>query len=201
MTHVEFKTTNSARAALKSATQHEHHALDAALDLLRPTLEAAAYRHHLKAFFGSYAPLETALAAIVGWSAHGIDLNARGKIALLRADLISPDVHEPDALPMCETLPALPNLATAFGSLYELEGASLGGQIISGQVEKQFGYTTAHGAQFFNGYGPRTGEMWMTFRCAVDAYGAEPGPRDEMIGGALATLVASRPWCEPRTAA
>jgi len=202
MTHAEPKSSpSSALAALKAATQHEHDALDAALDLLNPDIGAIAYRRHLEAFFGFYAPMERAMSAVDGYSEHGIDLNARCKAGLLRADLLSLGVGEPDALPMCETLPSLPSLATAFGTLYVLEGASLGGQIISRHVEKQFGYTAAHGAQFFNGYGARTGEMWMTFRRAVDTYGSEPEPRDEMIEGALATFVAFREWCALRATA
>ncbi|WP_411281579.1 biliverdin-producing heme oxygenase [Gemmatimonas sp.] len=198
----EFQSSpRSALAALKSATQHEHDALDAALDLLHPALGSAAYRHHLEAFFGFYAPMESALAAIGGWLENDIDLTARAKAALLRADLISLGVEAPDALPMCQTLAPLPNLAAAFGSLYVLEGASLGGQIISRHVEKQFGYTATHGAKFFNGYGARTGEMWMTFRRSVDAYGVEHGPHDQMIAGALATFVTFRQWCEQRALA
>jgi len=202
MTHAEPLSSNSsALAALKSATQHEHEALDTALDLMNPEIEAATYRRHLEAFFGIYAPMEQALAAVGGWSEHGIDLPARCKAASLRADLVTLGVDEPDALTMCETLPALPSLATAFGALYVLEGASLGGQIISRHVAKQFGYTATHGARFFNGYGARTGEMWMTFRRAVDAYGGDPGPQHEMIAGALATFVAFRQWCAKRASA
>jgi len=202
MTQAEPLSSNSsALAVLKSATQHEHEALDAALDLMNPEIDAATYRRHLEAFFGIYAPMEHALSAVEGWSEHGIDLDARCKAAALRADLITLGVDEPDALPLCETLPALPSLATAFGSLYVLEGASLGGRIISRHVEKQFGYTATHGARYFNGYSARTGEMWMTFRQAVDAYGGEPGRQDEMIAGALATFVAFRQWCAQRATA
>jgi len=201
MTHTEpTSPSSSALVALKGATQHEHDALDAALDLMNPELEAAAYRQHLASFFGFYAPFEATLAAL-SWTEHGIDLHARCKTALLRADLISLGVDDPDALPLCHTLPSVPGVTTAFGSLYVLEGASLGGQIISRHVEKQFGYTAMHGASFFNGYGARTGEMWMTFRRAVDACGTEEEPRHEMIAGALATFVAFREWCTRPSAA
>jgi len=202
MPHADTTSSStSALAALKVATQHEHEALDAALDLLHPELSATDYRRHLEAFFGMYAPLEAALSAVVGWNEHGIDLSARCKTKLLRADLVSLGVADPDALPMCQALPSLQTIATAFGSLYVLEGASLGGQLISRHVEKRFGYTAAHGAQYFNGYGARTGPMWMSFREAVNACGREPGPRDDMIAGALATFVAFRQWCESRAAA
>jgi heme oxygenase len=100
MTHAEPQSTNSsALAALKSATQHEHEALDAALDLMNPEIEAATYRRHLEAFFGFYAPMERALAAVDGWGEQGIDLRARCKTAALRADLFTLGVEEPDVLP------------------------------------------------------------------------------------------------------
>lgn len=191
----------SALAALKAATQLEHDALDAALDLLNPELGAAAYKRSLEAFFGMYAPLETALSAVSGWRENGIELHERTKASLLRADLISLGVDQPDALPMCRTLPSLSSIAGAFGCLYVLEGASLGGQLVSRYVEKRFGYTSLHGAQYFNGYGARTGEMWMSFRRAADACGRESGPRDAMISGALSTFTAFREWCVMRAAA
>lgn len=198
----EFQSTpRSALVALKSATQHEHDALDAALDLLHPSLGSAGYRRHLEAFFGFYAPMELALAAIGGWSEQDIDLTVRDKSALLRADLISLAVDAPDALPQCQALPFLPNFSAALGCLYVLEGATLGGQLISRHVEKQFGYTASHGARFFNGYGERTGEMWMTFRRSVNAYGDEPAIQDQMIAGALATFVTFREWCGQRALA
>jgi len=202
MPHADTTSSStSALAALKAATQHEHDALDAALDLLHPELGDAAYRRHLEAFFGLYAPLETALSAVGSWSEHGIDFPERSKTELLRADLVSLGVDDPDALPICQTLPSLPTIAAAFGSLYVLEGASLGGQIISRHVEKRFGYTATHGARFFNGYGAQTGPMWMSFRKAVDACGSEPAPRNEMITGALATFTAFRTWCAGRATA
>jgi len=201
MIHADPRSSgNSALVALKAATQHEHDALDAALDLMNPELEAAAYRRHIESFFGFYAPFESELAPL-NWAEHGIDLHARCKAASLRADLISLGADDPDILPRCHTLPLLPGITTAFGSLYVLEGASLGGQIISRHVEKRFGYTASHGASFFNGYGARTGEMWMTFRRAVDACGTEAEPREEMIAGALATFVAFREWCTRPSAA
>jgi heme oxygenase len=196
MTHTEPRAPgSSALVALKAATQHEHDALDAALDLMNPELMADQYRRRLAAFLGIYVPLETALEDICGWSEHGIDLHERSKVNSLRADLISLGLEHPDALPVCDSLPALSGIAAAFGSLYVLEGASLGGQIISRHVGKRLGYTATSGAQFFNGYGARTGEMWMSFRRAVDAYGAEPDVQEEMIAGALATFVAFRQWC------
>lgn len=201
MIHTEPRSpSNSALVALKAATQHEHDALDAALDLMNPGLDAVTYRRHIASFYGFYVPFECTLA-MLSWTEHGIDLNARCKTALLRADLISLGVDDPDSLRQCQSLPSVPNATTAFGSLYVLEGATLGGQIISRHVEKQFGYTAAHGASYFNGYGARTGEMWMTFRRAVDACGTEADPRDEMIAGALATFVAFREWCTRPSAA
>ncbi len=98
-------------------------------------------------------------------------------------------------------LPSLPTAATSFGTPYVLQGACLGGRIISRHVAAQFGYDATHGVQYFNGFGAHTNEMWMTFRRAVDAYGGEPGPQGEMIAGGLATFVAFREWCAQREAA
>jgi heme oxygenase len=161
---------------------------------MHPELDAVVYRRHLESFWGFYAPFETTLAAL-HWAEHGIDLTERCKTPLLRADLISLGVDDPDTLPRCNRLPSLPGITAAFGSLYVLEGASLGGQIISRHVATQLGYTATHGASYFNGYGAQTGAMWMAFRRAIDACGTEEVARAEMIAGALATFVEVREWC------
>jgi len=187
-------TIPPALSRLKAATRSEHVALDTALDLMSPALDLAGYRRRLELFFGYYAPLESALAASTDWARHGIDWPARRKTGLLQTDLQSLGV-DPAGLPHCAQLPALDSVAASFGCLYVVEGATLGGQLISRHLLQQFGYNRQHGAVFFNGYQQRTAEMWKSFRSAFSAH-VDEAAEAQAEAAAIATFTGLRGWCE-----
>jgi len=192
-------TAPLALARIKAATRAEHEALDAALDLMSPALDAAGYRRRLELFFGYYAPLEAALAASTHWARHGIDWAARLKTGWLQSDLHALGI-DPAGLPHCAALPRLDSLAAGFGCLYVIEGATLGGQLISRHLLRQFGYDSRHGAVFFNGYQHRTAEMWKSFRSAFAAHVDEAGEA-RAEAAAIATFAGLRHWCSQDSAA
>ena len=186
-------TVPPALSRLKAATRSEHVALDTALDLMSPALDVAGYRRRLEHFFGYYAPLEDALAASTDWAQHGIDWAARRKTGLLQRDLHALGV-DAARLPRCTRLPPLVSVAASFGCLYVVEGATLGGQLISRHLSRQFGYDGEHGAAFFNGYQQRTAGMWKAFRNAFAAHVDDAGEA-QAEAAAIATFVGLRQWC------
>ena len=76
-----------------------------------------------------------------------------------------------------------------------LEGATLGGQIISRHVRRTLGLTPETGARFFHGNGARTADMWRTFRAALDGFAADPATADAVVESANATFRSMRRWC------
>ncbi len=70
------------------------------------------------------------------------------------------------ALPRCSRILSLPDLAQALGCLYVLEGATLGGQVLSRRSAEPFGFTRAHGCAFFHRYGDQVGPLWQAC-CSV----------------------------------
>ena len=171
-------TTSSAMPAilsrLRTETRAEHDAIEAALDLTGDGLTHDRYRRILERLYGFYAPLEPAIRAVGGWADRGLDLEARQKGPLLRADLRTLGGDAPTAIPLCNDLPILVTLADCFGCLYVLEGSTLGGQFISRHVHRVLGMTPETGGRFFHGYGDKTGEMWQTFRAAVTGFVVSP---------------------------
>jgi heme oxygenase len=87
-------------------------------------------------------------------------------------------------------------LADALGCLYVLEGATLGGQLIGRQVQRQLGLRSEHGCAFFAGYGAdQTGPMWKAFSEAVDAYGsAQPAAQGAIVAAACDTFLRFEHW-------
>jgi heme oxygenase len=63
-------------------------------------------------------------------------------------------------------LPSLESPAQALGSMYVLEGSSLGGQILSRHFEKTLGVRPDSGCRYLSAYGSDTGVMWKIF-CEV----------------------------------
>jgi heme oxygenase len=180
---------------LKAETREEHALLEASLDLLNPRLTRPAYASILERFFGCYAPLEAVLRSVDGWGEYGLDLTLRLKTPLLEADLLALGRPSPEALPVCSAWASLDDLASAFGCSYVVEGASLGGQIISRHVEANLGIVADTGASFFRGYGKQTGEMWSAFRQALVSFVARGGSSDRIVASALTTFRSLHSWC------
>ena len=181
---------------LRSETRPHHDAIETAINLTSATLTLGSYRHTLARFHGFYRPLEVGMQAAGGWADHGFAVGARWKTSLLEADLRSLGVNDPAALPVCTDLPPHANLAAAFGCLYVLEGATLGGQIINRALEKSLGITPQAGSAFFHGYGERTGTMWRAFRAALTAFAVTPCDQDEVVEAAKDTFSKLHRWVE-----
>ena len=80
------------------------------------------------------------------------------------------------------------------GCLYVLEGASLGGQVITRLVQDRLGIGPEDGGAFFYGYGNGTAARWESFRAYLEAYAEEHERQKAIIGAARATFKALGAW-------
>lgn len=183
-------------AALREQTRDEHQAIEQTLGLMSETLTLQAYRRTLERFHGFWQPLEARLQQRVELREIGLDPAERAKAPLLARDLRVLDVGNPAVLPLCREVPLVASTAAALGCMYVLEGASLGGQIISRHLGARLGITRESGGLFFHGYGERTGEMWRAFGAAVSSFAVTTEARDEMVHEAIGTFRLLRRWCE-----
>ena len=177
---------------LRTETADRHQRIEAALDLLRPDLTRAHWTRLVARFYGFYQPWEAA----IGRAVHGGDLAEmaaqRRKLPWLEQDLVALDVS-PDALPRCQHLPSLDSPARVLGSMYVLEGATLGGQHVSRHLEATLGLSDGRGYSFFRSYGPQTGQMWQAFRRTVSAL-APALDADTMVEAACETFDRFHNW-------
>jgi len=180
---------------LKAETRGEHTAMEGTLDVMRDDFSLGDYRHLLERYFDFYAPVEAQLACVLPSALPGLDFETRRKLPLLRADLAVLGGRAEDTLAVGNALPPLHTPAQAVGCLYVLEGATLGGQIISRHVRRTLGLTPETGARFFHGNGARTAGMWRTFRAALDGFAADPATADAVVESANATFRSMRRWC------
>jgi heme oxygenase len=169
---------------LKSGTEEQHREIEAFIDPLKNFRSLDAYKAHVLKSWRFYLPLEGCLAAF-DWSAAGIDFVPRRKAPLLEQDLRVLGIHQP-RLEEGQAL-ARQNLDFALGCLYVLEGATLGGQIISRHLAT-LGIGPANGGLFFHGYGAKTGEMWKSFQRSATSYCVTEDQIGEAVSGAKSTF-------------
>lgn len=172
---------------LRSETREDHDRMERDLALLRPDLGLARYRQLLRALHGFLAAWEPLVADRLRDPRF---FDPRRKLGLLERDLRV--LHVP-AGDVCSDMPALDGPAAAMGSLYVLEGATLGGRIILRHVHDVLGLTPATGAAYFASYGASVGEMWRAFQQRLVA-GASPSADDKAVAAARATFGSLNAW-------
>jgi heme oxygenase len=185
---------------LKQATNERHAALEGQLPLLNPLLSHEDYRQLLSRFFGYYAPLEKQLLALPWPDEIGFDYSSRHKTPRLEQDLIALG-ETPETLaklPRCQELPEVVTLSNLLGCLYVIEGATLGGQIITQHLQINLGLTPETGAAFFNGYGEQTSVHWQTFCKMLTDLTEETSGDEEIIATANRTFETLGQWLFPK---
>jgi heme oxygenase len=185
----------SAIAHLRSATWSAHQRLEKRLDVKTRFLSLLAYRTHLERMWGFCAGVEARLGRQVFGDAL-TDYDSRRKLPLLARDLVALGA-EPESmsqLSRCEAVPACPDAASAFGCLYVLEGATLGGRTLLPVVQERLGLSAGHGAAFLASYGADVSAMWQRFGAALDAWCCVPERQMRAADAAVATFDALQDW-------
>src|SRR5271165_819045 len=154
----------SAIAELRSATWPCHQRLEKRLDVKARFTAADAYRAHLERMWGFCAAIEQRLGRHTFGAALG-DYEKRRKVPLLTQDLMAlgADGGAVMRLACCESIPECPDPAAAFGCVYVLEGATLGGRTLLPLVQSRLGLTAERGAAFLASYGEDVATMWHDF--------------------------------------
>jgi len=186
-------------AALRAGTRELHERFDHGLGLVGP-ITPERYRAVLEAFLGYYQPLEENLARVQGLRESGYDVLSNQRVPRLRRDLLALGLaHEAlSRLPLSPQVPAPASVPEAFGCLYVLEGASLGGQIISRHVRQHLGLGPDNGVTFFHGHGAETGPRWKAFVGLLDRVAGHPDDIPRVVGGARATFLLFEQWLRTR---
>ncbi|WP_194791087.1 biliverdin-producing heme oxygenase [Pseudomonas sp. UFMG81] len=178
--------------ALREGTHASHKRLEQRLPFFSEHFDLNAYRQLLAAYLGFHAPLELALADHQPTQRH--------KAPALRHDLRALGLSDAElaALPLCGTLPAIDDEASALGVMYVLEGSTLGGQVLKRAMAERLGIDSDSGAAFLDVYGPLTGAHWRSFldRLAQAALGTAAEART--VQAAISTFDCFEQWLAAR---
>ena len=153
-------------AQLRSATAAVHLELERHLALLGPNVSMVRYTRIIALFYGFYRPLEAGLDRLnTRVPSRGFPLRARTE--LLKRDLLALGLEAQaiTELPTCRDLPSLREPEHFAGCLYVLEGASLGGQVITSYLRERLELTDRGGTAFFAGDGAATAARW---KCVLE---------------------------------
>lgn len=152
-------------AQLRDRTRPYHEDVEREFGLSDRVWSSDKYRALLRRFLGYYEPMERQIEAAVDWSALGFDWQRRRKAPLLERDLSaagdSPEVLA--KLARCSQLLNVAGLPQALGSLYVLEGATLGGQVVMRYLTGVPGLAGVTWFSFFASYGDEVGPRWREF--------------------------------------
>ncbi len=177
-------------AALRQGTRIAHDRLEAALDLPRELGEPARLARVIERFYGFHAAWEPAIGDAIGDPAFWAP---RRKLAILREDLraLGHGEAEIESLPVCSEARRLAR--EPWGSLYVLEGSTLGGQIIARHLA---GLRDVPAPLYFTPYGDQTGAMWRATQGRLGEAAAETGI-GRMVASASATFDLLHDWLIP----
>lgn len=167
-------TSLSVRRGLREATHAEHVRLNQhplLSGITRPDYALLTYQQVLAAYYHFYRELEACIDRALQAGVSTFSYANRCKLPWLASDLryfgIDPDAAawRPAIAPQRFELLDEGQL---LGTLYTIEGSSLGGQVIVRHVAAHLGLTPDTGARFFYGYGEQTMPLWGRFEAFIN---------------------------------
>lgn len=172
---------------LKDETKTSHQELEKLLvQKIKRIRVAEDYLTLLGYFYSFYAPLEKEIVYQLKDSLP--DVQKRRKVALIVDDFAYFGVDLPH-VPSLSELPAIDNYLKAIGTLYVIEGSTLGGQIICNMVSRQLEIIPEGGFDFFSGYGKDTHGMWADFKKFLNSNNLTREEEKEVVKAANRTFV------------
>lgn len=180
---------------LRAATRAAHDRLELGLDVLERSRSAQSYAGLLRGFRSVYRPLEQAVTDSAATAGAVPDWPLRHKTGWLDEDLAGlgvtagePAVH----------VPVLHTPEDVVGTLYVMEGATLGGALVVRELERVFPVPPPH--RFFSSYGASRGAMWRDFRRHVETFERRGADPDAVVAAATATFATLERECMQRAA-
>lgn len=171
---------------LRAATGEQHRAIES-LMRMNNGFSIAHYGRALQGFESFLTQWEPLLTSALPASLHTWAEGLR-RLPLARRDMAALDL--PPLASVALHL-ALPDKAAALGSMYVLEGSTLGGVVIAGLLRKQHGIGVHNGGAYFSGWGAATAANWLRFREVLEAQiGPDDAARERAATAAVDTFSA-----------
>ncbi|GGH10530.1 biliverdin-producing heme oxygenase [Mucilaginibacter phyllosphaerae] len=176
---------------LKEETQNNHQLLEKVLvGQLKAIRTPHEYVNLLKTFYSYFGGLEKRINEVIDTRLLPDNVERRKTQAI--ANDIANLGGEVSLMASADDLPAINTHLEALGALYVIEGSTLGGKIISKMMQQQLG--ADKGMTFFAGYGDKTGQMWDTFKDALNGQPQNTEQEAVVIAAANQTFLKFGEW-------
>lgn len=174
---------------LKESTKEQHQALESVVDVMDQANGLESYKRLISKFYLLYSAIEPELPYEL-LKENGFDLDRRRKLPSLENDLTYLAITDPEKVGGIgkPDVPTFDTAAKGFGASYVLEGATLGGQIITRHLNSTFGLNAEEGAAFFSSYGANVGPMWKEFGRIITEFSDANDADDEIVSAAIKTF-------------
>lgn len=188
--------------AIKEATRVKHDEIEQnglMKSVAENSIDHKNYFQLIQKFYGFHKAAEKNLLTTELWKENNFNIEQRRKTPLLQKDLeFLGYTNDFTSIPLCEDLPVLKSDAARLGFLYVVEGSTLGGQVLSRQLNQKFNFTKEEGASYFNSYGKENlREMWFGFQALLESYAnTNPNQTDEIINTAIDTFDKLNIWLD-----
>ena len=169
---------------LRSTTSESHKNLEKlplSAAILSPTISKNDYGNYLKVMYDVIYETENRIFPIL--SGLIPDLEERKKARLLDQDLAALGMSKSNFESPFASKENV-SIGFALGLFYVVEGSTLGGRFIIKNIQSVLGFDENNGAQYFAGYGNKTGSYWKNFLNILTQYEQENEVADEIIDGA-----------------
>jgi heme oxygenase (biliverdin-IX-beta and delta-forming) len=179
---------------IRTLTKPAHRRVEAALAFLTEPISLGRYQTVLQRFYGFWLGWESQVTNLLQDEAL---MKPRRRLHMLASDLaaLGVSIDALKALPQCPLI-TLHDGVEALGSLYVMEGSTLGGRVIRQNLMRCLGADAPSVCSYFNGYGGDTGPMWRSFlarleeepACDAARIGAGASRTFDRLGGWLSRM-------------
>jgi heme oxygenase len=157
--------------------------------LMREEIDLQEYKKLLCIFYGFIYPYENKIKMTNSYL-----LTNREKSPLLRADLATFEQLNLEELSFCEVTTSLNLEAEIYGYLYVMEGATLGGQVITKALKANNKLSPQISTHYFNAYDQETRRNWGDFSLDLCEKNVTNTQKNQVITTAIEIFTALFYW-------
>lgn len=179
---------------IRLETRGDHDALEAvglSEKIMDGSLQPEEYKELIKVHYLVHRALEGQLErAGIQDLFPDLQYEERQKMPLIRKDLEALGINEEELAEQQQLAGSSPEIGVPFGllgSLYVLEGATLGGMVIVKALKKNSNLSGIDNFHYFGCYGGETGKQWKKFLAVLQQEGNKPEAQGQVVLAAKET--------------